>query len=258
MLLLTTASDLVKVNASAATDIEVHASWADNVSGTITPGRTNTASITGTGDTTVVAGPSSGQRNVRHLNIRNNHASTTCDVLVSHSDGTEVTSLAKASLLAGESLVFDETGRWTHYNVNGGPYPKSAATVATQAQMETGTSTALNVAPGRQHNHPGHPKCWIRLPPDLNYTGYNITSVPLAAGLATITIGTDFSSADWVCQATCKRSSTSLSVTNLKYCAVRSATQAAGSVVVEVWDGTATTAVQEHPETYYMTGYGDQ
>jgi hypothetical protein len=258
MLLLTTSSDLVKVNTSAATDIEVHASWADNVSGTITPGRTNTASIVGTGDTTIVAGPSSGQRNVHHLNIRNNHAATSCIVIVSHSDGTNVESLAQATLLAGEWLTFDQTGRWIHFGVTGGPYPKSSANVATQAEMETGTSTARNVAPGRQHFHPGHPKCWVRIPPDLNYSGYNITSVTLAAGLATITIGTDFSSADWVCQAHCKRSATSLTVTNLKYAAVRSATQAAGSVVVEVWDGTATTAVQEHPETYYMSGFGDQ
>src|SRR5512139_2359095 len=34
--------------------------------------------------------------------------------------------------------------------------------VATQADQETATSTAVVVTPGRQHFHPGHPKCWSR------------------------------------------------------------------------------------------------
>ena len=46
MLILSSTSDLLRVTTSAAGDVDVHASWVDNASGTITPGRTNTAAIT--------------------------------------------------------------------------------------------------------------------------------------------------------------------------------------------------------------------
>lgn len=259
MLLLTSASDLVRVITSATADIEVHASWADNLSGAITPGRTNTASITTATTTTVVDSPAgSTQRNVRHLNIRNNHGSTSCNVTVFHTDGTTQEDLFKVVLLAGEALVFDQDGKWRHYAVSGGLYPKSSANAATQAEMETATDVVKNVTPGRQHFHPGHPKAYCSSAPATTpFAAYNITSSTISAGLNTVTIATDFSSANWCCIVSCGRSASSLTVTNLKYAAVRSATQAAGSVVVEIWDGTATTAVQENPETFHMVGYGD-
>jgi flagellar hook-associated protein FlgK len=55
-----------------------------------------------------------------------------------------------------------------------------ALTVATQAEMETATADDRTVSPGRQHNHPGHPKVWV----NFNGTGtvairsdYNVTSI---------------------------------------------------------------------------------
>src|SRR5512139_886097 len=79
--------------------------------------------------------------------------------------------------------------------------------VATQADQETGTSTTIVVSPGRQHFHPGHPKCWAYTTvsagtPTLQ-TSYNITSVTDdAVGKLTITIATDFSAANWASNAT--------------------------------------------------------
>lgn len=123
MLLLTSTSDLVKVVTSAAGAVAVHASWVDNAAGTITPGRTNTASITSATPTTVVASPaSSTQRNVKNLTIRNTHATVSNDVTVQHTDGTNSEDLVKATLLAGETLVLDATGDWTHLDTNGAPY----------------------------------------------------------------------------------------------------------------------------------------
>ena len=55
MLLLTSTSDLVGVYTWAAGDIEVHASWVDLSGTTVTPGRTNTASITTATTTTATA-----------------------------------------------------------------------------------------------------------------------------------------------------------------------------------------------------------
>ena len=57
MLLLTSTSDLVQIVTGSSASVEVHADWMDNASGTITPGRTNTAAITGAATTTVVASP---------------------------------------------------------------------------------------------------------------------------------------------------------------------------------------------------------
>jgi hypothetical protein len=53
--------------------------------------------------------------------------------------------------------------------------------------METGTSTTLNVTPGRQHFHPAHPKFWAMATvsggtPTLQ-TSHNVTGITdLAAG----------------------------------------------------------------------------
>lgn len=38
--------------------------------------------------------------------------------------------------------------------------PSSGLAAATQAEMETGTSNTVASTPGRQKNHPAHPKAW--------------------------------------------------------------------------------------------------
>lgn len=124
MLLLTSISDLVRVATSAAADIEVYAAWVDNNAGTITPGRLNTASITTATTTTVVPSPgASTQRNVKHLNITNNHASASCVVTVDHTDGTNPVELMSFTLLPGENMIFNEEGRWAHRDAQGAEYP---------------------------------------------------------------------------------------------------------------------------------------
>lgn len=108
MILLTSTSDLLKVVTTGAITTDVHASWVDNASGTITPGRTNTAITTAT-TTTVVGSPgSSTQRTVKTLHIRNKHATTSQTVTVTHTDGTTEVELIKITLSAGEVLHYDE------------------------------------------------------------------------------------------------------------------------------------------------------
>lgn len=124
MLLLASTSDLLRVVTGSAADIEVHASFVDHNAGTITPGRTNTASITTATTTTVVASPgSSTQRNVKHLNITNNHASASSVVTVEHTDGTNVVELMSFTLLPGENMLFNQEGRWVHRDQTGAEYP---------------------------------------------------------------------------------------------------------------------------------------
>jgi hypothetical protein len=120
MLLLTSVSDIVRVTTGSAAALDVHESHMDNASGVITPGRTNTASISTATTTTVVGSPgSSVQRNVKLLDINNTHATVSTTVLVEHFDGTTAESLWNGTLLPGESVIFDELGVWTKYSAAG-------------------------------------------------------------------------------------------------------------------------------------------
>jgi hypothetical protein len=113
MILLASTSDLIRVVTSAAINTDAHVSWVDNNAGTITPGRTN-ALITTATTTTVVASPgASTYRTVKSLYVRNRHASTSQDVTILHSDGTNIPELIKATLLAGDSLRYDEHLGWS-------------------------------------------------------------------------------------------------------------------------------------------------
>lgn len=124
MINLTSTSDLIRVVTSSASQIEVHASYVDFNGTAVTPGRTNTPHITTATTTTVVPSPgSSVQRNLKHLNITNDHASVACIITVEHTDGTTVEELISVTLLSGENMVLGEDGRWTHYDSNGAVYP---------------------------------------------------------------------------------------------------------------------------------------
>lgn len=123
MLLLTSTSDIVRiVTGSAVTTIGVHSSWVDNLSGAITPGRTNSNITTATTTTVVAAPAASTQRNVKALFIENNHVSSSTTVTVQHFDGTISSDLIAVTLLAGENLNLDETGAWHHRDSQGGEY----------------------------------------------------------------------------------------------------------------------------------------
>ena len=75
---------------------------------------------------------------------------------------------------------------------------------ATQAQMETATSTTTYVSPGRTQYHPGVAKVWGEWDNagTINVS-YNLTSITdTGVGDHTAVVGTDFSSANWSAQAT--------------------------------------------------------
>lgn len=156
MLLLTSTSDIVRiVTASAVSTIGVHASWADNASGTITLGRTNTAITTATTTTVVAAPGASTQRNVKLLTISNNHASSSCYITVQHFDGTTSVDLESLTLLAQESLAMTEEGEWVHYDSTGAKYAYNgpispnlgiAGTLAETMPRELCTETNTTVA----------------------------------------------------------------------------------------------------------------
>ncbi len=105
---------------------------------------------------------------------------------LSTSTGT-VTSVATAGLATGGTIT--TTGTIT-------------VTAATQADMETGTSTTVVVVPGVVQNHPGVCKAWgfvtVSTGTPTLQSNYNLTSITdVGVGQITFTIATDFSSANW-------------------------------------------------------------
>lgn len=108
MILLTSTSDLLKVTTGSALNTDVHVSWVDNASGTITPGRTNTAITTAT-TTTIVASPgASTQRAVQDLTIRNKDTASSQAVTLKHTDGTTEVELFKCTLQPGDVLTYSD------------------------------------------------------------------------------------------------------------------------------------------------------
>lgn len=82
------------------------------------------------------------------------------------------------------------------------------AKASVQADQETSTSTTTWVAPGVQQYHPSAAKCWGYITvsggtPTLA-ASYNVTSIAdTAVGRVTVTIATDFSTANYACMVTC-------------------------------------------------------
>jgi hypothetical protein len=106
MLLLTSTSDILRVVTNSAANLDIHADWVDNASGTITPGRTNTA-ISSATTTTVVGSPAaSTQRNLQTLTGTNRHASLADTITIQHFDGTTSIDLF-ATLVLGPGEHFE-------------------------------------------------------------------------------------------------------------------------------------------------------
>lgn len=115
MLLLAATTDKLQLVTSAATNVDVHASYVDasNANPPVVQGdsmgRTNTAITTATTTDIVPAPGASDIRNVRFLCIRNKSTTTSNDVtVVFDQNGTDY-ELIKVTLNAGESLEFKES-----------------------------------------------------------------------------------------------------------------------------------------------------
>ena len=137
-------------------------------------------------------------------------------------------------------------------------------TGATQAEMEAGTSNTVAATPLNAQFHQSAAKCvmmatvaagapTLRTPPS-----YNITSIgDTATGRLTVTIATDFSSANW-----CTLASVEVAATTSAFFVVTidNASRTAGAVLLECWEGDVAGAAMalSDPVSWNMAGYGDQ
>lgn len=88
---------------------------------------------------------------------------------------------------------------------------------------------------------------------------FNVTSITdTGPGLLTVTIATDFASANWSCSVTVERAATALGVGNIRLATIRNAGQAAGTILVECFDETPITALQVDPAAWHVKGFGGQ
>jgi len=262
------ATDQIELITDAAGDIETHVTWVDKATGSppydIDGDSDALASITTATTTVIVEGAASVERSIRKLSFYNNHASQAVTCTVQHNDGTDVAILCKVVLAAGERLLMDAAGVWTHYDANLGPYV-GLGPMATQADMEAPSSVLLVVSPGRQHFHPGMAKfvCMttgttapaMQTPPSYNMTSITDSGV----GRLTVTIATDFSSANWCPQYTVMGISTTLTAIALVQTSyIRLSTLAAGTIEVNSRDATGTTNALADPAGHFVCGWGDQ
>jgi hypothetical protein len=113
VILLTATTDTLELTTSAAATLDVHASYMDapnpiTTSSSMTAGRQHTAITTATTTTVLSAPGASTVRNVKTLNIRNKHVSTSTDVTVTFDQNATNYELVKVTLRAGETLEYVE------------------------------------------------------------------------------------------------------------------------------------------------------
>ena len=171
MIILSSTSDVIRIVTSHSALVEVHASYVDLNGTTVTPGRTNTI-INTAATTTVVAAPgASTVRNLKHLNVTNDHASQSCIVTVEHSDGTTIIELMSFTLLPGENMIFNEEGRWAHRDAQGAEYPPAglgAYTGNSISFMKTGTAADTVGYWYSTFKDAGFPGAWAPGTPGVN------------------------------------------------------------------------------------------
>ena len=146
----------------------------------------------------------------------------------------------------------------THSGTNTGDQTVPAA--AAQSDQETGTSTTTYVSPGRQQFHPSAAKCWAYVTvsggtPTLQ-VNYNITSITdQGVGDLTITIATDFSSANWSASVSVEYPNTGSTSNDDIAVATKNGGQAAGTIRLATKD---VGGVARDPPSWSFVGYGDQ
>jgi hypothetical protein len=90
-------------------------------------------------------------------------------------------------------------------------------------------------------------------------SSFNITSITgTATGELTVTIATDFASANYAWHATVELPGTTYEEANVRNVAIRNGTRAAGSTVLDCYDDTEDTHLLADPASWHFAGFGAQ
>lgn len=118
MIVLASTTDILTMITSSTANIDVQANYVDYNGTTQVADSFNTA-VAAAQTTTIVLSPAaSTQRNVRHLTIRNKHATTSNTITIQHFDAATTVEKFKCTLLAGEVIQFND-GTFTVYDAAG-------------------------------------------------------------------------------------------------------------------------------------------
>lgn len=126
---------------------------------------------------------------------------------------------------------------------------------STQAEMEAASSTTTSVSPGRTQYHPGVAKMWAYITvsggtPSLD-ASHNVTSITdTSAGVVTVTIATDFSSANYAAVASAVNASGDVTVAHVRN------GQVAGSLIVHT--SNSSTGTDTDNINIAVVAFGDQ
>lgn len=134
--------------------------------------------------------------------LRNDSSGT---ITINPDAAETINGAATLDVSAGNAVIIYTNGTlfYTVGSNTGGSF-----TAASQAEMETASSTTVGVTPGRQQYHPSAPKVWGKVEysggvPTLQSPSYNMTSITdTATGRLTLTFDVDFSSGDYATTVT--------------------------------------------------------
>lgn len=114
MILLTNTTDKLQIISGQAGALDVHISYVDLTSAGAWSGagRQNTAIVTAAATDVLAAPGVSVIRNAKTINVRNAHASNSCDVTVLYNQNGTTFTLHKVTLRAGEALEYIEGVGW--------------------------------------------------------------------------------------------------------------------------------------------------
>jgi len=187
MLILALTTDKFQITTSSTSSVAVHATFADNNAGTITPGKQNTA-ISSAATTDVVAAPgASTYRTVQLLVAMNNGGAANTLSFIFNANGTSYT-IFTTTLNPGEAMQYVEGAGFSKYPSTLTPLVNASTSDQSPATSET-YITGSNIAiPSNRPIQVGTSVEWEVIA--------SKTAASTAAGVFTIKFGTNGSTAD--------------------------------------------------------------
>lgn len=139
----------------------------------------------------------------------------------------------------------------------------TSVTAASAAEQEAGSEAAKYVAPATQHRHVSAAKFWVKATANSTtiLVSYNMTSwADTGLGVATGTIATDFSGAEWAGLVSADGGNGITQSSVIQSFTFARALFTAGTFVVWGWHATGTgpTYSAQDPSTWHVAGWGDQ